>query len=102
MKMYGVIGSPDIIICPEHLRPEDTVEILTTNPDPKMYVLGHDGTWILAASYKEVREAAILKQWPIPKQLEAIADFVAGNPEKMDKLAAFLEAVKHKFPKDSQ
>lgn len=97
--MYGTIGSPDVVICPEHLRPDDTVEVLSRNPDPNLYVLGHDGTWILLASYKEAREADILKHWPITKQLEAIADFVSGKPDKMNKLTEYLESVKQKFPK---
>lgn len=102
MKMYGTVGSPDVIVCPKHLRPENTVEVLTTNPDPNLYILGHDGTWILLASYKEARESAILKKWPVAKQLEAIADFVAGKPEKMNQLAAYLEFVRNEFPKDNK
>lgn len=99
MKKYGMIGSANVTVCPEHLRPDDAIEVLSDNPNPDLYVLSHDGSWILSVDYAKAREATIIAEWPVHQQLEALVEFLDGKPAKLDKLRAYIEEVRVKFPK---
>ncbi len=45
------------------------------------------------------RQKAILSQWPMEKQFEAITEHHMGRSDKLDSLTAFIEQVKSDYPK---
>jgi hypothetical protein len=58
------------------------------------------GGWVTPETpYDKARRAAILAEWPVHAQLEAITENAMGRPEKLDALKAFILSVKGRFPK---
>ena len=45
------------------------------------------------------RQKAILSQWPIEKQFEAITEHHMGRSEKLEALTGFIQQVKIQYPK---
>ena len=102
MHKYGIIGTADVVTCPQHLQPEHSVEVSTDNPDSSIYVVSPVGEWVVRTDvdYKVLREHAITKEWPISRQLEAITDALSGtSTDKLDALMNCLREVKERYPK---
>jgi len=55
----------------------------------------------MSKSYKRERREAILAEWPVSKQLEAIIEALETPPrkDKLNALQAVIGNVKAKFPK---
>lgn len=100
-KIFGIVNTPDFVICESYLRPKDSVEMNEINPDSSIFIASIDGTWILKNDYKELRKQTILKEWPIEKQLEAITESFENPPrlEKLELLKNFLKEVRKQYPK---
>lgn len=45
------------------------------------------------------RRKAILSSWPIEKQLEALVEFHAGRPAKLEKLLKDMQSIRGKWKK---
>tara|TARA_B100000902_G_C26790349_1_gene659518 strand:+ start:109 stop:432 length:324 start_codon:yes stop_codon:yes gene_type:complete len=45
------------------------------------------------------RQKAILSQWPMEKQFEAITEHHMGRSDRLDELTDFIEQVKAQYPK---
>ena len=95
---YSVPGSAESVICEEHLRPENTVEMPEANPDPNLYVASHDGTWVIR-DMDTARRMTILRDWPVHTQLEALTEYLDGRPAKLEALKAYIHEVKSTYPK---
>ena len=52
--------------------------------------------------YEILRSNAIIEQFPVLAQLEAITENEMGRPEKMTALLAHIEQVKLLYPKPSE
>ena len=103
MKKYCIIGTGDVFSCEEHLKPEHAIEVSTTNPNPKLYVVSNDGTWVVnpILTYSEIRKIIIDGAWTTSDQLEAITEYLMDNTNrtKLDELLGFLKVTKAHHPK---
>src|SRR3990167_1844656 len=69
------------------IEPEPTVEeVMKLEPE----WLG----WKKSIAYKELRRNAILDEWPVHEQLEAITELEMGLPEKLKELLEHIKKVK--------
>ena len=50
-------------------------------------------------TYSELRQEAILDEWSITQQMEAITEAALGRPEKLNLLREHIESVKKLYPK---
>src|SRR3990167_7529738 len=50
--------------------------------------------WKKSIAYKELRRNAILDEWPVHEQLEAITELEMGLPEKLKELLEHIKKVK--------
>lgn len=107
-KPFGYVGKNEIIYADEWNKPKDSIEIHSVKPGDN-YVLDRTGNWEINTNVKSANEQAskaraeaILKEWPIDKQLEAITESLMGKPEKMKELEYFLKSIKMQYPKYSE
>ena len=50
-------------------------------------------------SYGDLRKEAILDEWSITQQMEAMTEAAMGRPEKLELLRRHIETVKELYPK---
>jgi len=55
---------------------------------------------VVAKTYQELRKDAILEEWPVHRQLEAITEHYMGREELLSNLNSFILSVKEQFPKE--
>lgn len=105
MNKYGIIGTSNVVYAEEWNKPENSVLIQSRKPGEN-YVVDRTGNWEIDPNVNsankqanKARKEAILKEWPIEKQLEAITENLMGQPEKMKELIFFLKSIKQEYPK---
>mgnify|MGYP003111264890 CR=1 FL=1 len=49
----------------------------------------------------ENRKKAIIEEWPVEKQFEALTEDAMGRPDKLNQLINYISGVKEEYPKSS-
>ena len=81
---------------PKNDIPKPSLEELTGHHNDEQYQSDHQDKQAV-----DNRRQAILNEWPVEKQFEALTEDAMGRPDKLNQLINYISGVKDQYPKSS-